>query len=488
MLQLSMKLAITASENHGKVHSKIMETSMWCQLKYPFYSEILLLNNIIETRKIETAGVNFSNKGMNFYYNPDFFDTLSQKECNFVVIHEILHQLFDHSKRTGKFYQPMLANIAQDMIINDIIKESFIGLGQSTNRDVEIPVFKSGDDAGKQACVFMPIDYKGEKIFEVLYDWLKQKQDNKKNNKKSDQGDSEQEQGEGEGDGEGNGQDESQSQSNAGAGEGSESQDQNDCKPSKKGGKGGKGKPKPQSQNGKNVTEMTGDEIIDRLANEEKNGESLDKHIEDEVDSETRKEIALDAINRIKARGQSSADFEAILNKLRKSRKDHLKEIKRHVSFMKGKTKHSTWAAPNRKELELKGYKKYNVNINVILDTSGSMGGDMEHVLSYIFQDNIKINLIQIDAKVQAIENIKNKRDLLKMKIKGLGRTELQPAIDYVVEHFNKFNTVILTDGHTDSFDLSKLKHHVLILSTSKVCPISHSNGKLRQVAPVDNN
>ena len=68
------------------------------------------------------------------------------------------------------------------------------------------------------------------------------------------------------------------------------------------------------------------------------------------------------------------------------------------------------------------------------------------------------------------------------MIIKGLGGTVLQPGIDYISDNYNLYNTVILTDGYTDSLDLSEL-NKVLIISTDSNCPIKNKpKKKLKQI------
>jgi predicted metal-dependent peptidase len=151
-----------------------------------------------------------------------------------------------------------------------------------------------------------------------------------------------------------------------------------------------------------------------------------------------------------------------------------------------GSKKYKTIVRPNRRGIHgLKGHKKFKNEINVILDTSGSMSGEFERVLSYIFQNDIEINLIQCDAEVQQIIKIKEKKQLEKMKIKGLNGTVLSPAIDFITNKKNKiymYNTVILTDGYTDTLDFTNVKTKTLILSTDHKCPISHDNGKIKQI------
>jgi predicted metal-dependent peptidase len=214
------------------------------------------------------------------------------------------------------------------------------------------------------------------------------------------------------------------------------------------------------------------------------NGEqlTLDNHIDDDIPENAKKSIVNDFLQRLKNRGLITGDIDNILNKLRKSKFDYLKEIKRTMSnFIFGNKKKKSITRPNRRGIEgIKGKKKYKNVINCILDTSGSMGGDFEHVLSYIFQNDIHINLIQIDTEVKMVEEIKNKRDLQNVVIKGLGGTILQPAITFINDPKNKisqYNTVILTDGYTDNLNFVNSKNKVLILSTGNVPPMSDPKG-----------
>ena len=62
---------------------------------------------------------------MNFYWNRKFVDSLTQPEAMFLLLHENFHLLFDHTKRSI-FYNKEFANIAQDMIINQIIHDDII--------------------------------------------------------------------------------------------------------------------------------------------------------------------------------------------------------------------------------------------------------------------------------------------------------------------------------------------------------------------------
>ena len=59
---------------------------------------------------------------------------------------------------------------------------------------------------------------------------------------------------------------------------------------------------------------------------------TLDAHLGDDIPQELKREIVEGVMSKLKNRGLNSGDVEAILNKLRKTRKDYLKEIKRTMS------------------------------------------------------------------------------------------------------------------------------------------------------------
>ena len=469
---------------HEKLLNGIQTMMIDTKINLPYYGEFNLYVNFHEQDSIGTCAVNVTSKGMNFYYSPKFLADMSQKEVNFITIHEDFHLLFDHPKRTvtGQ-YDHKMSNIAQDMIINHVIWEDI------PHAFVEIPKNKDG----KNMALFVPKEYEGRLIFEELYEWLrdekeKWEKEQKKNceckscggsGKKEDgQGKQDQKQkgqgqkpGDGQGEGQpqdGEGKGEGQPQQGGGSGEGESCPD---CQGTgNEGGKDSSGKSsygpygKNPSKDGEALDTWSKEQIFQDMENG--TGEYLDKHIGDDVPDDMREAMVKDVMEKLSARGLSAGNVEQTLNKLRKKRKDYLKEIKRAVSNMIfGTVKQKTIVKPNRRQIAgLKGNRKVKTKINCILDTSGSMGGTFERVLSYIYRNDIEINLIEADTEVKWIENIKNKRKLETMVIKGLGGTILQPAINLVADQFNEFNTVVLTDGYCDSLDLSKIKGKVLMV------------------------
>ena len=495
---------------HEKLLNSVQTMLIDTKINLPYYGEFNLHVSFHEQDSIGTCAVNVTSKGMNFFYSPKFLENMSQKEVNFITLHEDFHLLFNHPRRTitGQ-YDHKLSNIAQDMIINHVIWEDI------PHAFVEIP--KSPD--GKNMALFVPKEYEGKLIFEELYEWLKEEKEKwqkeqKQNSqcqscggsgKKQDgqcqqpqkgdgqqpgdgKGKGEKQDGEGEGQQPGDGKGQDQDQSNDGQGQG-QGESCPDCQGTgNEGGKDSSGKPsygpygKNPSKDGDSLDTWSKEQIFQDMENG--NGEYLDKHIGDDVPEELRDAMVKDVMERLAARGLSAGNVEQTLNKLRKKRKDYLREIKRAVSNMIfGTVKERTIVKPNRKGISgLKGNRKVKTKINCILDTSGSMGGTFERVLNYVYRNDIEINLIEADTEVKWIENIKNTKKLETLKIKGLGGTILQPAIDLVADKYNDFNTVVLTDGYCDSLDLSKIKGRVLMVSIGVKVPISRSNGKVKQI------
>lgn len=457
---------------HEKLLSGIQTMLIDTRINLPFYGEFNLHVNFHEQDNIGTCAVNMTSKGMNFFYSPKFLENMSQKETNFIILHEDFHLLFDHPKRTVTgLYDHKLSNIVQDMIINHIIWEDI------PRNFVEIP--KSPD--GKNMALFVPKEYTGKLIFEELYEWMK----NEKEKWEKAGGNSGKQKGNNQQNGQGGNKDNQNGQGGNGNNQNDQGgKDKGEHPGESEGGDSGYGPyGKSPSKDGETIDTWSKEKLFEDLENGGE-GQYLDKHIDSDIPEEMRNSMVKDVVERLKARGLSTANIEQTLNKLQKKRKDYLKEIKRSVSNMIfGHIKERTITKPNRKSIQgLKGNKKIKSKVNVILDTSGSMGGTFERVLNYVYRNDIEINMIQGDTEVKWVENFKNSKKLESMKISGLGGTILQPSVDYVVKHFNQYNTVVLTDGYTDTLDLSKIKGRVLMISIGVKVPVSRSNNKVKQI------
>lgn len=515
---VNLKELIMREEIHKKLSDAIIE--MITSFNLPYYGEFTQFINFY-CAKIGTCGVNVTEKGMNFFWDPEWIERRDRKEIVFTIVHEVMHLLFDHIRRTIG-YDRKVANYAQDMIINSIIHGDLM-LSEGLAHMISIPT----DELGNNSVVFLPKEYKGAPIFEEVYAWLMEKytdwrnensdklqnqsirvgKDGKakfekncqkcgkdmskqpgegkgdKDKQKGQDGENGQEKGE-QGQGGGNGDQENEGQ---GEGEGNskcphcgEEQDQGD-------GKGKKKKDKGYGPNGKSGDDGKNDvdcyPLEKHFENIENNkGQTFDVHFDDDVPEEVRKQWVESTMEKLRSRGLETGDIEKVLNKLRKTEKDYLKEIKRTMSNdIFGNKKMKSITKLNRRGIwGLKGHRKYKTKINCLLDTSGSMSGDFERVLAYIFQNDIEINLIQCDTAVKSFVSIKNKRELEKMPIYGLGGTTLQPGIDYVVDskELRDFAMVILTDGYTDTLDFTNYKENVLIISIGINCPLVNTTNK----------
>lgn len=424
---------------HEKILQCTQEMLIDLQVNLPYYGNFLLFISFHERKDLKTCAVNITSQGMNFFYNTDFLDGKTQKEVNFIVIHEIFHLLWSHPKRTiSGQYEHRLANIAQDMIINHIIWSDI-------SRDfVQLPK----NEEGKNMTLFIPKEYKGSLIFEELYEWLRDARDKHNEQRRRN-----------------------------GSGGGTPNQNQTpDYGPY------GRMPSNRERDQNETIDTYSLDHIFDNIDNSD--GMYLDQHLGDEVPEEMRDAVVKDIMDRLQARGYESGNVTESLNKLRKKRKDYLTYIKRCLSNqIFGTKKQKTIVKPNRRNiLGLKGNRKVKTKITAILDTSGSMGGTFERILSYIYRNDIEVNLIEADTSVKWIQNIKNKRQLETTVIKGGGGTILQPAIDYVVDNFNNTNLVVLTDGYCDNLDLSKINGNVLMISIGDKVPIRKTNGKIKQI------
>lgn len=205
-----------------------------------------------------------------------------------------------------------------------------------------------------------------------------------------------------------------------------------------------------------------------------------------EEEREQLLETVKDIIRGAKAKGIHPGDnCEKLVGDLTKSTTNNIRQLRRVIAAVAhGFCKEKTYARLNRRVPSLKGTRKIAHEVNCILDTSGSMDAEINFVLREVYRDGIVVNLIQCDAQVQSVERIIDKKQFPKLKLRGFGGTSLQPAIDFISEskELRKNPTVILTDGHTDILDFSRLSTDVLILTTDVECPVNVSNGKVKQI------
>ena len=99
-------------------------------IKHPFFGTLATRLKLVEAEWCPTAAVD----GKHFYYNCDFFRTLTSEEIDFVVGHEVMHCVYEHCGEGGRLFDyaessrdPKLWNIAADYKVNQACVEAKIG-------------------------------------------------------------------------------------------------------------------------------------------------------------------------------------------------------------------------------------------------------------------------------------------------------------------------------------------------------------------------
>ena len=106
-----------------EVLDRIIVARVGLLLRHPFFGNMATRLRIIAADDwCPTAAVD----GRNLYYNTQFFNTMTNKEVEFVIAHEILHCVFDHLARRDD-RDPTIFNIAADYIVNNTLVRDRIG-------------------------------------------------------------------------------------------------------------------------------------------------------------------------------------------------------------------------------------------------------------------------------------------------------------------------------------------------------------------------
>lgn len=141
--------------NMSKARAKLL-------INHPFFASLVMSSPWIETRDIPTAATD----SKNFYYNPDFMDSLSLEENMGVQAHEAMHDALMHIIRMGGRDQ-RIWNMACDYTINKIVLDCGLKLPEGCLIDAEL----------------------GKNSADINYDILmKKSQENKKRGKQGQQG------------------------------------------------------------------------------------------------------------------------------------------------------------------------------------------------------------------------------------------------------------------------------------------------------------
>ena len=109
---------------NAKAVEKLKAARVRMVMKHPFWAQFAVNMRLINADAwCETAATN----GKDFFYNTDFIlDLDGIDQVVFLFAHETLHCVYDHVNRTGDRIR-MLANVAQDYVINADLVQSNVG-------------------------------------------------------------------------------------------------------------------------------------------------------------------------------------------------------------------------------------------------------------------------------------------------------------------------------------------------------------------------
>jgi predicted metal-dependent peptidase len=96
---------------------KLIKARVKLQEQNPFFSYLTMYLKFIEKENIDSCGVDITG---NFYYNPNFIESLSNSEVKTVLCHEVMHIALLHLNRLGS-KDKMIWNIATDITINNFL-------------------------------------------------------------------------------------------------------------------------------------------------------------------------------------------------------------------------------------------------------------------------------------------------------------------------------------------------------------------------------
>jgi len=374
--------------------------------KYNYYGFFALYFNFVEDEKLPAAaGVSIRNKKFVFHYSPslleDYKNKYGKEFFHFLVTHEVQHILLNHIFRTGE-RNHQISNIAQDMLINQGIKDEF---------SFDYNDFYYAD---KKYPFYDPKKYKGPMFFEPLYDYIFQDLESQ-------------------------------------------------TKPNQLG--------QGQSQPGQGKGQLGG-------------GVLVDVHFENDLTENEITEIEYmtkEIHDSLKARGlHGTAGIEKIFQIKRK--KNIVNVFKR--IFTNSSLKDPTYKKLSRRYDMLKGKKKTGKDINLIVDTSGSLYDELDQYMGGIV-GNYNIYLIQIDTEVTFEGNLKSLSQWKKVTKKGGGGTTLQPAIDLLVKMKRQhIPTYFVSDFYCDELDFQGFTSQVtLIKSKDSTDPVIKNCRKIKIVS-----
>lgn len=391
----------------------LAETRMAFTREQPFVGNVSMSLDLIPTR--DARNPTAATDGLKLYFDIAFLAKLSPSERMFVIGHEVYHNVMMHFMRQeGRDHQ--LWNIATDIEVNGILEA-----------DGLVPP--------PDAVTAAKYGFKPQLSAEEYYELLAKKQ---------------------------------QSQRTRASGTPNGSADASDAgdNAQQSGNKDGELK----GQFDKHVYEGDGsaDEPVPE-GREDKYGKvgadpDYTPNAKPEA-AEKMREAATSAAQAIeRERGELPAHLQRLVSKLLEPKVDWKDVLARFVT--KHMANDPTWNRPNRRfaanRIYLPGHEGNELNVAVVIDTSGSTVVDSETFLTelnaIVDQHPVyKLTVIHCDTQVNHVDEYSNDMpfyvDEKGYKFHGGGGTRLKPALDYIdVNGIEADVIVVFTDGYCENF------------------------------------
>jgi predicted metal-dependent peptidase len=383
---------------------------------YPFFGSLALSLKINENKEMKyVAGVDAR---FNLFYNPERLKDLKDNQITGLLAHEVGHIVFSHLLRKGT-RDCMVYNYAADLVLNCILnKQGFVLPDGGLIPDHDNKFIIKGDPE----IIITDID---KKCAEVVYDEIIRQLPQQ--------------------------DDESEGAANE----------------------------TPQDGKGESPKHYDGfdEHIFDNdLTDDEK------KEIEKDI-----KQKITDAYTISRQQGKLPAGLETFIKELLFPQINWRNKLYKYIT--NSLPTDYSYAKRSRKSLGkpyyLPGLLKENIKVVVSVDTSGSI--DQKQFSEFITEiisiaksfQNIEITVIQCDAKIQSVMDMKNGNvnKIKNIKIVGGGGTSHFPVVDYLNDKMKGTNILVaFTDGYSDIEDcFNKLKcDKIIALTTNNMEMISN--------------
>ena len=406
---------------------KLHKAKIKLQDLHPFFAYLIMHMEGHEDEKCPTMAVDGN---ANLYYNKAYVESLSDSLLRSCLTHEITHIILSHIHRYHRDWNPQLANIAADILSNDLLDTEGFELDPSWI----VPHNHSYTFQGKNGGVV--IDKLNEKTMEEVYYILEKNVDFKPapscaacggTGKAGGGGDAK---GDGEGDKDGD-------QDNGGQcphcnGTGTDGQAQ--------------------------IPGISGKSQDEHRVSEDKSKDQESKA--SDLPDEWKHRLA-EAASFAKQQGSLSAFVSELVDGLVESKVDWRSQLLKYISA--ALPFNYTWSRPAKKSASLGIYLpnvvKESLEVVVHIDTSGSIDPDtLKEFLSEIRGilvgfTAVEMTLIICDCEVQEVFDLTpdNVPELAELPMKGRGGTSHRPVVNWIVENKPMARVFItLTDGYSD--------------------------------------